>query len=311
MRIKIFFFVMIYCLYSFFVAGHTFASLNDTQEIILFSRYTENNWQIWAKNLDRGWEYQITHSKIDKKNPQWDSAGKQILFRTANSEIYTYNTKTRQEQKILHRFGVIMDQNYSESTKKLAFARLRPDLMDSSDVWISDISGENAKCLTNDKGLQYSPVFSKDGKKIAYISTNKQSGQTVYISDADAKNAQALTKGSFFDCFPAFSPSSRYIAFSSDRRGNYDIWRVEAATKKLMQLTTSQDIDTSPMFSPDGERIAFVSSRSGEMQIWIMNKDGENQTMSTQAKNTSNQDPLWIKIDKLTWQNLIKNKENE
>ncbi len=285
---------------------------DDTKvDVIAFSRYTITNWQIWVKNLDTGKEHQLTYSPVDKRSPQWQVAGKNIFYRTANSEIYIFDIKNKTERRLLQRFGAIMDQRCSKDEQKITFARLRPDLMDDSDIWISDLSGENARCLTNELGLQYCPVFSPDAKHIAFVSSNKEGGQTIYIMDSGGKNKRELTRGRFFDVSPSFSPDGRYILFSSNRSGDYDIWQVEVATGKIKQLTDSSGIDTSAVFSPDGENIAFVSSRSGTMQIWSMDKDGDNVSMITQDNKTSSQDPAWITLPESVWQDLIRGRDNE
>jgi len=295
----------------FVASGHTAFSEDERYvNAILFSRYTGANWQIWAKNLDTEKEYMITGSPMDKKNPQWLYRDNALCFRTANSELYKFNIDTKAEEGILPRFGVIMDQNWSAATGKIVFARLRSDLADDSDIWVSDITGENSRCLTNETGLQYSPVFSPDAEKIAYICSNKQGGQTVHVMNSDGSDKRPLTKGRFFDCTPAFSPNGELIAFSSNRKNlDYDIWTVEVLTGKINRLTHSLGIDSSPVFSPDGERIAFVSSRSGSMQIWVMGLDGSNQGLITNNESAASLDPAWIMLHRAAWSALIKKGE--
>jgi len=265
-------------------------------DVIAFSRYTGSNWQIWVKNLDTKEERRLTFSPTDKRNPQWAAGSKKVFYRTANSEIFMFDIEKKIEKRILHRFGTIMDQTLSKDGKRITFARLRPDLMDDSDIWVSDLSGKSARCLTNEVGLQYCPAFSPDANQIAFVSSNKEGGQTVHIMDSDGKNRRGLTRGKFFDVLPSFSPDAKYILFSSNRGGNYDIWQVEVANGRLKQLTKSPGIDTSPVFSTDGKKIAFVSSRSGTMQIWSMNKDGKNVSMITQDNKAPSQDPTWTTV---------------
>ena len=297
-KMKVSLFLILCVLIIFGISALVLAEENVNTNVIVFSRHTGPNWQIWVKNLDTKQEVQLTYSPVDKKNPQWVVENKNVFYRTANSEIYLLDIETKSEKKILHRFGAIMDQRCSKNGQTIVFSRLRPDLMDDSDIWISDLSGENARCLTHEVGLQYCPVFSPDAGQIAFVSSNKEGGQTIYIMNSDGQSKRELTKGNFFDVSPSFSPDGKYIAFSSNRNGTYDIWQVDVATGGLKQLTNSLGIDTSPVFSPNGENIAFVSSRSGAMQIWSMDKNGQNVSMVTQDDKAPSQDPAWATVPK-------------
>ena len=64
------------------------------------------------------------------------------------------------------------------------------------------------------------------------------------------------------------------IVFSSGKKGNYDIWRLDLESSRLKQLTHGTDWNDCPRFSPDGQKILFTSNRTGSQEIWIMDEDG-------------------------------------
>jgi len=73
----------------------------------------------------------------------------------------------------------------------LAFAR-------KGDVWVSDANGQNQKQLTDSASLEagVNPVFSPDGKWIAYRSWSQQAGIMVREVSIDGKtNKQLLQDG--------------------------------------------------------------------------------------------------------------------
>ncbi len=94
------------------------------------------------------------------------------------------------------------------------------------------------------------------------------------------------------DTFAAFSPDGSQIAFTSRRKGNEDIFVVNADGTHLRQLTSNplaglklmgdDYSDYGPAWSPDGKQIAFATSRNNTMwsyvtyDIYIMNADGSN-----------------------------------
>src|SRR2546430_14283276 len=58
---------------------------------------------------------------------------------------------------------------------------------------------------------------------------------------------------------PTWSPDGRFIAYSSDRRGNFDIWVQPMGEGDPVQVTKSPAHDWQPDLSPDGNRIVFPS----------------------------------------------------
>jgi Tol biopolymer transport system component len=79
------------------------------------------------------------------------------------------------------------------------------------------------------------------------------------------------------DTNPAVSPDGKSVVFMSQRRGNWDIYRVGIDGTGLAQLTSDTASDGLPTWSPKGDTIAFVSDRDGAWAIWAMNSEGKNQ----------------------------------
>ena len=89
---------------------------------------------------------------------------------------------------------------------------------------------------------------------------------------------------------PAFAPGPKtaQFAFTSNRDGNWEIYRVNADGTGLLRLT-NHAADDGPngqggydiAWSPDGSQVAFTSNRSGSVDIWVMNADGSRLTSLT------------------------------
>jgi Tol biopolymer transport system component len=65
-----------------------------------------------------------------------------------------------------------------------------------------------------------------------------------------------------------------YIVFTSDRDGNYEIYRMNPDGTLPTNLTQNAGVDTGALWDPTGERIAFLSTRSGLQQLYTMKPDG-------------------------------------
>ena len=86
-----------------------------------------------------------------------------------------------------------------------------------------------------------------------------------------------VTSGPAWDREPAWTPDGTAIVFSSDRAGNFDLWRVSVAvagaTAEPERLTTSPLPEGQPAVAHDG-RIIFVRGRLGAAALWIRQPNG-------------------------------------
>lgn len=75
-------------------------------------------------------------------------------------------------------------------------------------------------------------------------------------------NPVQVTSGSGFEIHPTWSPEGGRIAYTSNQRGDFDIWVSQVSGGPAVNMTEDFDgRDDSPAWSPDGSQIAFKSSR--------------------------------------------------
>jgi len=153
----------------------------------------------------------------------------------------------------------------------------------SKELYLMDPDGLWMKRLTFNKNVNISPVFSPDGKSVAFTSF-KAKDADIYLLDLESKKERLLIDGEETQSAPSWSPDGRYLAYSSAKKGNTEIYLLDMLTGRKKRLTYYEGIDTSPCFSPDGEWIAFVSDRSGAPHIFVMDKEGKNVHRLTYGK---------------------------
>jgi Tol biopolymer transport system component len=137
-----------------------------------------------------------------------------------------------------------------------------------------------------DPGSQYdAPVYSPDGKKIAYnADLNPEGASTnvdIYLANADGTNPTRLTNHKAYDGFPSWSPDGKKLAFVSLRDGNPQLYVMDADGTNQRRLTNNQSHNAFPSWSPDGAKIVYQSDLDGKDQIYVINVDGTNPTRLT------------------------------
>ena len=89
-------------------------------------------------------------------------------------------------------------------------------------------------------------------------------------------NTRQITGLQAIESQPSLSPDGQFIVYTSDQRGNLDIYWQLVDGQNVQNLTeSSQADDYQPAFSPDGSRIAFRSDR-GDGGLYVMGGFGEN-----------------------------------
>lgn len=168
------------------------------------------------------------------------------------------------------------------------------------DVWEAPSVGGVARRLTVHDSDDFAPVYSPDGKWIAFSST-RTGRADVYLMSAEGSEPRRLTYHSSDDVVIAFSPDSQYVFFESGRDWLADaIWRVAIMGGEPEQVLKEEC--SAGRLSPDGTYLAahigyFDIYRKGyrghaNSDLWLRSMQSGELTQLTDFPGTDAA-PLW------------------
>jgi Tol biopolymer transport system component len=204
-----------------------YATLSPDGSHVLFSAKDGNGISIYKMNYDG-----TNIIKLNQENflmsvfPQWSPDGKQIIF-SSNPSQGRYENPYFSIFKMSSDGGVLVQ-------------------------------------ITNEKEIDYAPVWSPNGDKIVFYATYE------YHLSGEG---------------PMFWKNANIFIMNSD-----------GTDKKKITDSSEPVLDISPGWSPDGRKIVFASNRDHKdspqiFDLYTINTDGTNTTRITNAGN--NQCPVW------------------
>ncbi|MBI2435515.1 MAG: PD40 domain-containing protein [Candidatus Hydrogenedentes bacterium] len=93
-------------------------------------------------------------------------------------------------------------------------------------------------------------------------------------SSALAQQVVQITQGNQHDLDPRVSPDGNHLVYTSDRTGNFDVYKLTFGKAGEMQLTQTKEDDRYPSWSASGSHIIFNSKRTGGGDLYEMAADG-------------------------------------
>jgi tricorn protease len=171
------------------------------------------------------------------------------------------------------------------------------------DIWVVETIGGTARPVTAHTAHDIHPVFSPDGRSLAF-SSNRHGSYDVYVVSVHGGRPRRLAFDSDTDMVCGWSPDGKNVLFASTRETSfphgYSLYTIPAAGGAARRLSAAEGKQGA--FSPNGEQIAYVRGPgtwyrkgyrgSSNDDIWICSADG---THNRQLTSFNGQDsaPMW------------------
>lgn len=155
------------------------------------------------------------------------------------------------------------EPSLSPDRKEIAF-------VSGGDIWTVPAEGGTAQLLVSHSATESKPLYSPDGKKLAF-SSNRTGNGDIYILDLASGEVRRLTFDDGNEQLDAWSRDGAWIYFSSSARdiaGMNDIYRVAATGGTPMQISSDRytsEYSASPL--SDGSFV-FAARGIGNGQWW-------------------------------------------
>ena len=176
------------------------------------------------------------------------------------------------------------DYAFSPDSKELAFTR-NPDKIvatsTNNDIYTVSVSGGTVKKITANPANDGQPLYSPDGKYIAYRAMRREAfeadqRQLVLYERATGKLTNLTENFDYSVNDVLWSPDSRSLYFNADDRGNESMFRVIVSTKKV-ETVIDKGYNHSLRLSPDGKTIVFLKeSIDKPAEVYRVGSDGDN-----------------------------------
>jgi len=147
-------------------------------------------------------------------------------------------------------------------------------------LWRCSVDGGRPRRISRVEGQLHSPVYSPDGRFIAFLC---QRGSTVdlMVMSADGNWTARVNRGSDIPLAPCWHPDSRRLIWAAYP---YDLMPWDQSAIVTASIGGDQRPQViaggnrvawaQPRFSPDGQRIVCVADQSGFLNVTEINADG-------------------------------------
>ena len=222
---------------------------------IAFSSDRSGSYGIYIMQADGRETFPVIDTDADEKEPAWFPEGDSLAFSRETKKLLGRATRLQRVDLSTGRTESLIPQfksshgiaHISPQGLQIVFTGKRTIGWDVA-LW-NPAAGRVA--FLEDKGKSCRARFSKDGQRLAYVSSTADGKGDIWMMSPDGSQKIRLTlRDQTYDYFPAWSPDGRFIVFNSsiqhDHDGDWQLYMYNLQEKTVHLLYDSPGNDTFP-----------------------------------------------------------------
>jgi eukaryotic-like serine/threonine-protein kinase len=197
-----------------------------------------------------------------------------LLYQTASQAQLAWMDENGKKLASIGEPG-FLSSPYLSPDGKYAMVTVVPPGQKNQKLWLYDLSSGTAHPFTFSEGDDLYPVWSPDGKQVAFASNRNGNQQDIYVKPVGGGSSEQLLLGGEGDKQPdRWSTDGRYILFdynNGKKTKATDVWALPLfGDRKPFPVVQTPGVDYYGMFSADGKWVAYVSDESGRAEMYVV-----------------------------------------
>jgi len=274
--------------------GDNFESKEEKNYSMIFSSRSSFSYDLWHYDESLKLSYPLTKNRWNEDSPKFYSDSSKILYvsdalgkKKIFSSDLTYHRHIKRfelsnKALLTNDFEYNVNPKISSSGSYVSFISSDTG---NYEVFIFFNSTRKIINLSQSKYKDYNQQFTPDGLSVIFQSLRGKNNNEIILKSIDGSLAVNLSAHEGDDILAAhqsIANNGRFFVFSSNRDGDYDIYKMNLDGTNLIKLTHNNFDDFHPIIDPFGETICFVSDNGKNKDIYMMYSTGSS------LKNISN-----------------------
>src|SRR5262249_42078409 len=179
--------------------------------------------------------------------------------------------QTGKQLEILTKPGNYTAPALSPDQKIVAVSQVDFQTGTGSDIWLIDLARGAEVRLTTDPSSDNYPAWSRDGDRIAFVSTRGGLASIYQKRTNTTAPEEPLVSSAESKVSPDWSPDGRYILYAQiNPVTNVDLFLLPlSGEQKAKPFVQTNFIEAQGRFSPNGRWVAYISNETGQFEVYV------------------------------------------
>ena len=183
---------------------------------------------------------------------------------TSGTEILTWYDRSGKRLGTVGEQGEFYDLDLSPDEKKIATTDLNASI---ASIWVRDLTNNLRTRLTFSGGAHLTPIWSPDGKQVAFTSNQQRAISVKTLGSSSAERTVLSSPDPIYQAISDWSRDGRYLMYEQGAGINTELWVLPlSGDGKPFSYTSGSSRGT---FSPDGHWVAYVGQEGGRPEVFV------------------------------------------